>query len=342
MNNIIIITAYRPDYHLIDLYTKLKELNFDNIVISDDGSDPVFSEIYNTLRKKGASVIMNETNSGKGMSIKNALTYVIKNFPDAPGVIIADGDGQHLPSDIKKISDELLKSENSIVQGIRNFRKRKIPFKFRARNMLSSVVYRIDSGKKATDIRTGLRGIPHSLIPFAASVKGKRFEYESNLIKEAAEKKIPIKRVAINTVFPKNNKVYYRPLRDSARIIKSPLVFMSASLSSYLVDIILFALLINFFKGRAVDDIFPATIIARIISGTVNFTINKTLNFNKKGKANRQLLKFILFFATLMLLSSTFVSMLSFIRLPLVTIKMMVDTVLFFVNFYVQKKWIFK
>ena len=37
MNNIIIITSYRPDYHLIDLFTKLKELNFDNIVISDDG-----------------------------------------------------------------------------------------------------------------------------------------------------------------------------------------------------------------------------------------------------------------------------------------------------------------
>ena len=341
MNNIIIITSYRPDYHLIDLFTKLKELNFDNIVISDDGSEPVFSEIYSTLRKKGASVIMNETNSGKGMSIKNALTYVIKNFPDAPGVVIADGDGQHLPSDIKKISDELSKSQDSIVQGIRNFRRR-VPMKFRAKNMLSSVVYRIDSGKKASDIKTGLRGIPHSLIPFAASVKGKRFEYESNLIKEAAEKKIPIKRVSINTVYPKNNKVYYRPVRDSARIIKSPLVFMSASLSSYFIDIILFALLINFFKGRAVDDIFPSTIIARIVSGTVNFTINKTVNFNKKGKTNRQLIKFILFFATLMLLSSTFVSLLSFIPLPLVTIKMMVDTLLFFVNYFVQKKWIFK
>jgi len=222
MNNIVIISSYRPDYQLNHLFKGLKEAGFENIIVADDGSGEKYSDIYRDLENAGAIVIRHNKNEGKGASIKDSLTYVIKNFPDTPGVVLADGDGQHTPEDILKTSEKLSESNKHIVLGIRNFKNKKIPFSHRRRILFSSFVYRINTGKSLTDCQTGLRGIPHNLIPFAAAVSGTRFEYEANLLKEASEKNIPISEVEISLVFPKGNKVYYRPVQDSARLLKSP------------------------------------------------------------------------------------------------------------------------
>ena len=341
MKNIIIISSYRPDYQLADLFGKLKEYGFENIIITDDGSGPSYSGLYSALEDEGAFVIHHPKNKGKGASIKDALTCAIKIFPDSPGVILADGDGQHTSGDILKISDALLKNKEAIILGTRNMKNKEIPSRYRRRNSFTSLLYQIDTGKNISDSQTGLRGIPHNLIPFAATVPGTRFEYETNLLKEASKKEIPFVEVEIKTVFPKGNPVYYRPIKDTARFLKSPLLFLTSSLGCSVVDIALFTIFAVLLDHRTANNIFTATILARLISATLNFILTRKFCFSDTVRKKTQIIKFLGFNTLQTFMSSTLVSLLSFIHIPLTLIKMLVDSVLFVLNYLVSKKWIF-
>ena len=341
MKNIIIISSYRPDYQLTELFSGLKGYGFENIIIADDGSGPSYSGIYDELESKGAFVIHHPKNEGKGVSIKAALTCAIKNFPDTPGVILADGDGQHTPEDIAKISEALTENKDSIICGTRIMSPDAMPSRYIRRNNFTSILYRIDTGKTIPDTQTGLRGIPHSLIPFAATVSGERFEYEANLIIEASKRNIPLIPVEIETVFPEGNSVYYRPVKDTARFLKSPILFLTTSLGCSVVDILLFTIFATLLDHRTANNIFTATILARIISTSINFFLSRKLCFADSVRGKAQIIKFFGFNMVQSFLSSTLVSMLSFIHIPLTFIKMFVDSALFVLNYFVSKKWIF-
>lgn len=88
-----------------------------------------------------------------------------------------------------------------------------------------------------------------------------------------------------------------------------------------------------------------ATIIARIISTVVNFTINKFWAFESKKSAPREIFLFAILFVCKMGASAALVSLFAsfeFVKIQTVYLKMIVDSLLFFVSFAVQKLFIFK
>jgi len=91
--------------------------------------------------------------------------------------------------------------------------------------------------------------------------------------------------------------------------------------------------------------IITATVIARIISTIVNFTINKFWCFEKAGNPKSQTLREIILFAILfvskMSASAALVAAFAFINIPTIVLKMIVDILLFFVSFALQKLFIF-
>jgi putative flippase GtrA len=118
-----------------------------------------------------------------------------------------------------------------------------------------------------------------------------------------------------------------------------------SSLSYCVLDLLLFALFCRVFNS-----IYPgmyitvATVCARIISATYNYIINYVFVF--KSTENKQLafIKYTGLAIVQMSLSALFVSMLAvaFANVPEVLIKMIVDTILFFISYYVQHELIFK
>ena len=87
--------------------------------------------------------------------------------------------------------------------------------------------------------------------------------------------------------------------------------------------------------------IVAATVFARICSTVVNFLINKFWCFQNKERAAKQAVMFFVLFVLKMSASAALVSALSFIKIPLVVLKLIVDSILFFVSYIVQKKLIF-
>lgn len=332
MNNIIIIPALNPDQKLINLVNELENNKLSKIIIVDDGSSD--KTIFNELESLGCIVIHHDINKGKGRAIKTAVKEADKYFNNINGYITMDADGQHQVSDVVKISNLLM---DDIILGERNFKEKNVPFRSKFGNKFSSIFFRLSTGYNLEDTQTGLRGIPYKYKDLLLNTDGDRFEYEMNFLMNIANQKIKIDKVSIKTIYESNNKgSHFSTIKDSVRIYDKFIRYTLCSISSAVIDLILFTILVNM-NGY----IMLSTSIARIISGIYNFTVNKIWCFKSDNNTFEEVLKYLILFIIQMLLSGALVSTLSILNINLTVIKIVVDSILFIGSYFIQKKLIF-
>lgn len=118
--------------------------------------------------------------------------------------------------------------------------------------------------------------------------------------------------------------------------------FSASSLVSSAVDLSLFTLLDWLLGETNRQSIFIATVVARVISGVVNYCLNRNWVFRAQGNAFRAALLYLLLFLSLMLGSWRLVALLHDL-LPLhpTLLKALVDGLLFIASYFIQKKVIF-
>ncbi len=364
MENIILIPAYCPETALIVLADELINQHGFEVVIVNDGSPEQYYDIFSELYALGCDIVVHEKNMGKGAAIKTGISYIRREYKGVTGIITADADGQHLASDILKVSEELKKSQTTLVLGVRNVSGRDhaegVPFKSRFGNSFSSWYFALATGVSCPDTQTGLRGIPYEMFGAALSVEGERYDYEMNFLTFMAKRKASLSYVNINTVYNDNNSTsHFRMFRDSYLIYKTAIRYAISSLAGAVTDLSLFALFIyifnhiNYFNNSIngslnIGEYAPAlsiviaTILARVCSGTVNFTLNKNYSFRSNGMIGGQIGRYICLFIFQMLLSAILVNVFSTGIIPVIIVKIFVDTALFVFSFFAQSTWVFK
>lgn len=340
LDTVIIIPAYKPESKLIRLMRDLRETGFGRIVVADDGSGAEYAGIFRQAEELGCVVKRYETNQGKGMAIKTALGAAVEHWGKAEGFVTADADGQHLPKDILAVAKTLAQEPDSLVLGVRNFDGEDVPSRSRFGNRVTSVFFRLISGVPCPDTQTGLRGIPSALLELALSEEGERYEYEMNFLMDAA-RRVPMRMVPIETVYEEKNRTsHFRPVADSLRVYGRFVRFALSSLAGAAVDCLLFYLITLLLVLAQTEKIFLATAIARVGSGTVNFLLNRHFSFRSRMPAGREIVRYIILFLGQMCASGILVALASNI-LPVLPAKILVDTLLFFLSFRIQKNWVF-
>jgi putative flippase GtrA len=330
--NIVIIPSYNPNDKLIKVVKDLKQVNLNNLVVVDDGS--ASKTIFKKLEKE-CIVVHHNINMGKGAAIKTGVRKAIKEYKNINGFIFVDGDGQHLAKDVKKINDELNKNDE-IILGVRDFNDPNVPSRSKFGNKASRLYFKLATGKTLSDTQTGLRGIPYKYENYLLYTEGNRYEYEMNFLLNTANDGIPFKTINITTVYEENNKEsHFNPIKDSIRIYAEPLKYIVSSLSSFIIDVLLFSLF-NKISGL----VFFANILARFISGTYNYCVNKYWCFKSYGK--HELPKYLLLFFTQMLISSGLLKLFSLLDNHFIILKIIIDFIIFVVNYLIQKRYIFK
>ncbi len=220
MKVVPIIPALNPDNKLIKLVNELKE-NYQDIIIVNDGSDSI--EIFDKLKDiKGCVILTHDVNKGKGEGLKTAFNYYLKKLDKKYlGVVCLDADGQHLPSDVIKMS-EILEREDKFVLGTRLFNTKSTPLRNKTGNRITSRVFKWIYKVYIKDTQTGLRAIPNRLIKPLLKVEGSRFEYELNVLIKLVKMKEEIVEHDIKTIYLKNSnkKSNFKVLRDSYQIYK--------------------------------------------------------------------------------------------------------------------------
>lgn len=287
---LVVIPAYQPDEKLKHVVEEMKRQTDYTIIIVDDGSSPECQPLFNELESY-ATVIHHECNKGKGRAMKTAFSYIYENYPHDEGLITVDADGQHLPADVIAVTKMWEEHRDSLVTGSRRFTGN-VPFRSRAGNAITRAVFAAATGKKVYDTQTGLRAFSVSLIPTMVELKGERYEYEITQLLHCTRYKIPIIEVTIDTVYIKDNESsHFHAFRDSWRIYKIILMFISSSLLSFFLEWAL-ANIINIYAIVQLNQLDPdmrvlvATGIPRVLSSIFNYYLNRKLVFESNDKTS--------------------------------------------------------
>lgn len=343
----LIIPSLEPDEKLLRLLEALQQAEVRNIVLVDDGSGPEYRKLFDRAETEfGCTVLRHAVNLGKGRALKNAFNYCLLRWPDAPGCVTADSDGQHTPACILKLMDALCSHPDSLVLGVRNFGEEKVPLRSSFGNRLTSQVFKFLVGLTISDTQTGLRAIPSEFMKKLLSTRGERFEFETNMLIDTKEDQVPILEVPIETVYIEENKTsHFNPLRDSMRIYAVFAKFLFSSLSSSVVDILLFSLFCTVLGGVLPTSLYilVPTVLARIISAVYNYLLNYRVVFKSREGHGMAAARYFALAVIQMVCSALLVNLFyGFFHQAEVIIKICVDIGLFFVSFQIQREFVYK
>jgi putative flippase GtrA len=142
-----------------------------------------------------------------------------------------------------------------------------------------------------------------------------------------------------------------KPKNDRKKAIILGILFSLSSFSSFVIDVALFTAVNILLSGTDVASairVFIATAVGRVISSIYNFLMNQRLVFKSKDNVASSAVKYFILAASQGIVSSGLVYVFSYKVFNLdggileSAVKVVVDTMLFVVSFYVQRKWVFK
>ena len=332
--NYLVIPAYQPDQKLLKLVQKLREKCDFSIIVVDDGSSEECQAIFEKLDGL-ATVLHHEVNLGKGGALKTAYTY-IQEQGQYGTVITADADGQHKVWDIFRVANQSQENPNQLILGARAF-SGKVPLRSAFGNKLTRFLFKQQTGVPVTDTQTGLRAFTTNMIPFMLEIEGQRYEYEMNVLL-AASKTFPILEVPIETVYINDNEgSHFRPVRDGLMIYKDMFKFALSSLSSFIVDYLVYAFFL--FVMMAV----PISLRILLANGIARVTSSKRLVFKNKDSVARTGSGYLGLAIGLFILDTLLIRLFyTSFGLHLLLSKVIVGLLLFVVSWLIQKKIIFK
>ncbi|GIF43965.1 glycosyl transferase family 2 [Actinoplanes xinjiangensis] len=224
---VILLPVYRPGRHLNELATALLAdgVHADRIVVVDDGSGPDAQTSLAAVRGLGCRVLQHPSNRGKGAALKTGLRFAVASRPGLD-VISADADGQHSVEDIRRVAE--LTGNGRIILGVRRFAP--MPPRSRFGNTVTRTLFRAATGRRVSDTQTGLRAYPSHLLEHLADIDGDRFEYEMNVLLDAATAGQPIEEVTISTTYLDGNAATnFGGFADSVKVYRPLMRLVLAS-----------------------------------------------------------------------------------------------------------------
>ncbi len=349
--SVILIPSLEPDERLPAYIRALMEKGFSHVVVVDDGSPEKSQIIFQEIESMpGTAVLHHDVNHGKGVALKTGYRYIMEHYPDALGVITADADGQHSVKDCLALAEKLEGGEKALYLGSRDFDLPNVPPKSRKGNKITSAVFKLLYGQYLPDTQTGLRAFRTEELPFMTDVEGERYEYEMKVLISCSRAGIPMIPVTIDTIYENDNAgTHFHPIRDSWRIYKVILgtffKFMANSLICVALDQIVFnlvnlAILHNYDNQAKL--VLISTICARIVSSVANFSLNRHLVFGKSGKPGKAFFRYAILTCCIMLASAVGTWLLGKLGISNLIGKMVIDTLLYFVSYHAQSRWVFR
>lgn len=197
MNTFIVIAAYNEEKKIETVIDKLKENNYKNIVVVDDGSKDKTSII---AKEKGVHILKHIINRGQGAALQTGISYALNNNADI--IVTFDADDQHNPTEIETITKPIKEGKVDAALGSRFLKTNNIPFlrkiMLKGAILVILVMYRI----KLTDAHNGFRALSR----VAASkirITHDGMEHASEIVEEIKHKNISFTEVPVTIRYSK-------------------------------------------------------------------------------------------------------------------------------------------
>jgi len=212
MRTCVIIPTYNESKEIAGLINRITEIGLPVIII-DDGS---LDDTANISALRGAKVLRNDSNVGKGASLIKGYNYAVAQGFDA--VISMDGDGQHSSSDIALFIKKAEASQSAIIVGNRMAMTKGMPWLRILTNRLMSRLISLITKQYIPDTQCGFRLIKKEVlekIDFSTS----KYETESEILIKASRLGFKIDSVPIKTIYS-GQKSQINPVIDTLRFFR--------------------------------------------------------------------------------------------------------------------------
>jgi glycosyltransferase involved in cell wall biosynthesis len=333
----ILIPAYKPGEPLAELVRALLEAGVRHIVVVDDGSGPAYRDIFRRVSLPGVQLVEHAVNLGKGAALKTGLNFALVKFPECPGVVTADADGQHHPEDIVRVAARLAEHPDSLVMGVRSFGER-VPLRSRLGNDVTRVLLRLVLGQNLADTQTGLRGIPASLIPHLLRLPSAGYEFELDMLIACKHQGCPVLQAPIRTIYLEGNKSsHFHPIFDSMRIYFLLFRFTVLSVLTAVIDNLVFALTLPH-----TGNIGQSQIAGRFVAMVFNYLGARGVVFHSRQRHAVVLPKYVSLVIVNGLFSYALIQLfIKLLGLGAIPAKLTAEGLLFIANFAIQRDFVF-
>jgi len=187
---VICIPVYNEEKNIAKLIIDVKKYA-DKIIVIDDGSTDYTSHIVKEL---GVTLIQHKKNLGKGAALKTGFLHALTYSPDV--VVTIDGDCQHNPSDIPKLTQPIIDGTVDVVIGSRS-NKTKMP-RFRKIGLNGiSFLNRLATDSKIKDMQSGFRAYSFKSINAIAQLNYQDYSAEFEQLETLSKKGFEIIEIPV-------------------------------------------------------------------------------------------------------------------------------------------------
>lgn len=186
----------------------------DEVVVVDDGSS---DDTVTIAEDSGATVIEHEENQGKGKAIRTLLAHVQDAELDV--LVLLDGDGQHLPSDIPPVAAPVLDGTSDIAIGSRYVEKNdtETPAYRRFGQRVLDFLTLGSSGTNLSDTQSGFRALSPDAVS-KLNIRTDGMGVESEMIASAVEHELSVVEIPIDVRYDGVDGQTHHPLRHGLMV----------------------------------------------------------------------------------------------------------------------------
>jgi len=191
-NIFIVIPALNEGRIIQDVIRDIQKAGYEKIVVVDDGSsDDTFSKAQELLPD---TVFRHRLNRGKGAATKTGIEAA--KILGADIIVTLDGDGQHDPSDIVKLTKPIKFDNFDVILGTRLLNPKGMPKHKILANKIGNFFTWYLYGLWVTDSQSGFRAYSRHTTE-VINTQSDRYEYDSEVIREIRKYKLKYKEVPI-------------------------------------------------------------------------------------------------------------------------------------------------
>ena len=315
---VILIPVYNPRERIINYVKKLKEKNYDVVVIND-GSDENYHAVFERM-VYDCKIINYPHFKGKGYALKKGYQYVKEHLKDKKGILILENE-----YDLKLV-DQMSQSINEDAS--------KFYFVHHQGKKILSQLFSLIYNQKFINVDSELFGFSISYLDEMLEVDENCYEVQA-LIDQVQNQhdieEIKVKKLSQEAFHPKN-KTYQIIYVIFLHLIR----FVSSSIISSIIDVLKIWMTSDFWR------IALASLIARVISTIVNYVVNKKYVFKGKTNNRQTAIRFLILTVIITILSTLFVYVASIFNIMSEKLaKPVGDLLLFLLSYSAQTKWVF-
>ena len=223
------IPAYNEEGVIGNLIKKTLPL-VDSVVVCDDGSNDLTSK---EAKDAGAFVIQHKQNKGKGAALQSLFDFARHSNADV--IVTIDGDGQFLPEEIPKLTEDIENGKSDIVIGYRFETEKDMPSYRKIGNKVLDELSKTASNLNLRDTQSGFRAYSKKAIE-KINFKNNGFVADSEILIDASTKDLTISEQHVTVLYNTGTRTSTQnPIRHGSSVLisllemvlmKRPLTFL--------------------------------------------------------------------------------------------------------------------